>query len=79
VCEVQHAAPAFGMTVHDHGIGKGTVNNVQHDSEAVKWKSCHELLPHVPCDFLGCELVVVCVIACQLQFTKRRNNKYEIL
>jgi hypothetical protein len=42
------------------------VNNVQHDSEAVKWKSCHELLPHVPCDFLGCELVVVCVIACQI-------------
>jgi hypothetical protein len=33
----------------------------------VKWKSCHGVLPHVPCDFLGCDvLVVVCVIVCQI-------------
>ncbi len=51
VCRVQHAAPAFRMTVHDCGIGKGTVNNVQHNSEAVKWKSCQEVLPPIPCDF----------------------------
>ncbi len=51
VCGVQHATPAFGMTVHDHGIGKGTVNNVQHDSEGVKWKSCQEGLPPIPCNF----------------------------